>query len=90
MTVTKIKEIIYTHKLDANRRYKDGSFSSAMKEYAEWYAKKCLKIAAEQALLKKEFTMGEAVYFTQETEENNYMMTVSKDSILNIKLPDHD
>lgn len=70
-----IKEVIHNHNLDANRRYKDGSIIDAMVEYADYYAKKCLKIAAEQAIAEMSMMKGEC--------------WVDKDSILNIKLPDH-
>lgn len=63
----------------ADQEFSDyGNFSvaSAMKEYAEWYAKECLKIAAEQAIADMSFMSAVA--------------WVDKGSILNIKLPDHE
>jgi len=45
-----------------------------MREYAEWYAKECLKIVAENA----------------KTVRCPDYDKVNKDSILNIKLPEHD
>jgi len=51
---------------------------SAMKEYAEIYAKKCLEIAAENALVFAPF--------------HSYMhgsKMVDKESITNINFPDH-
>lgn len=58
------------------------SVASAMKEYAEWYAKECLKIAADSAIIDTDF-IG----------EDNFMIETSfvdKESITNIKLPDHE
>lgn len=52
----KIQEIIHYHKLDASRRYKDGSFQTAMQEYAEWYAGETLRI-----LFKHYETIGDRV-----------------------------
>ena len=51
----------------------------AMKEYAEHYAKKCLEKAAEQA-----------VVFLPSHYGLHGTHNVDKDSILNIKLPEHD
>lgn len=59
---------------------------SAMKEYAEWYAKRCLEVAAENAT-------GIPIY----DYSNPYNVIVLEDrvnidfdSILNIELPDHE
>lgn len=82
--MTNIKEIIHTYNLDANRRYKDGSFTSAMKEYATWYAKECLKIAADKAYMSHN-----GIGMITNTG-NLWNCEINKGSILNIKLPDHD
>lgn len=74
--MTKIEEVI-----DNYSQYDDPgtlreSLERAMKEYAEHYAKECLKIAANEAIADMSFM--------------NATAWVHKDSILNIKLPDHD
>lgn len=64
-----------------------------IQKYAEYYAKQCLAIAAENATIKKEFTLGfgeNPVYFIKEDELSNYNLSVSKESITNIELPEHD
>jgi len=89
-----IKEIIHKHKLRANRRYKDGSITSAMEEYAEWYAKECLKIAAISARLRVQGVTTLEEYNTDHVYSNDGLQDLYADidvnSILNIKLPDHD
>lgn len=52
----------------------------AMKEYADWFAKKCLEKAAEQAV----------VFLPSYLGLHRTHIHVDKDSILNIELPDHD
>ena len=52
---------------------------NAMIEYAEQYAKKCLEIAAENA-----------VTFIPSHPHLHLIKAVSKDSILNIQFPSHD
>jgi len=47
----------------------------AMQQYAEYYAKKCLKIAAKQATVSGGLDEG---------------FQVEQNSILNIKLPNHE
>jgi len=92
--MNKIKEIIHNHKLDANRRYKDGSITSAMIEYAEWYAKECLKIAAISAKLRVQGVTSLEEYKTDHIYSNDgqqdLFVDIDVDSILNIKLPKHD
>lgn len=63
--------------------YGNFSVASAMKEYAEWYATECLKIAAEQVT----FQYGE---FDVEGFSHKEIVGIDYDSILNIKLPEHD
>lgn len=91
--MTKIEEMID----ELEKKTPDGILrpyivETLMEKYAEYYARKCLEIAAKNALIKKEFTLGfdPVIYLTNETEENNYLMTVSKDSIINITLPEHE
>ena len=70
--MSKIEEII------AKYNYNIDSFLSVecmMRDYAEWYAKKCLEIAVDNA----------ETY----TDRGGYTFVDGK-SILNIKLPDHD
>jgi len=55
---------------------------SAMKEYAELYAKKCLEIAAEEATA--DFECVGAVLGTE-----HIVPYVEKSSILKINFPDH-
>ncbi len=61
-----------------------------VKEIAIAYAKVCLEKAAEEATIRMEFTLsfGEpSVYYVKETEQNNYYLSIHKDSITNIELP---
>lgn len=92
--MTNIKEIIHTYNLDANRRYKDGSFTSAMKEYATWYAKECLKIAAVSARLRVQGIISLEEYKADHIYSNDGLqdlfVDIDVDSILNIQLPEHD
>jgi len=55
------------------------TLENGIKEYAEHYAKKCLEKAAEQA-----------VVFLPSHYGLHGTHNVDKDSILNIKLPEHD
>lgn len=67
-----------------------------MQEYAEWYAKQCLEIAAKCAMIE-EHIPEEELYKYKKTPfiisggyiRNEHWCNVNKDSILNIKLPDH-
>lgn len=69
----KIDEVIAKYNYDNDSFL---SIESMMKDYAEWYAKQCLKIAADEAIADMSFM--------------NATAWVDKDSILNIKLPEHD
>lgn len=54
------------------------------------YAKICLEKAAEEAQIRMEFTLsfGEpSVSYVKETEQNNYNLSIDKQSITNIELP---
>jgi hypothetical protein len=55
----------------------------AMIEYAEYYAMRCLEIAAENAECEQFWRYG------QYDEEESYF-DINKDSILNIQLPEHE
>ncbi len=54
----------------------EDEYIQAMKEYAEYYAKKCLEIAAKEACLNE--------------PKLDYRPSISKLSITDIQLPDHD
>ena len=56
----------------------DYSIERIMQEYAEYYAKKCLEIASNEARPKPEYFEGEIWY------------GVDSKTITNIKLPDHE
>ena len=58
-------------------------YMDAMKEYAEYYAIKCLQLAAKSV-------KSEQVMNIQQGYEPFSETRIDKDSILNIKLPDHD
>lgn len=94
--MTKLKEIIdyYVPPICQGSWYED-----MMKEYAEYFAKECLKIAAEKAscsLYIKSVHKKKDKYKKVEDGESwnimdyKQMSKVDKDSILNIKLPEHD
>lgn len=53
-----------------------------MKEYAEWYAKKCLEIAAHNVEVGKQGAFG--------TYWNRGDLVVNKQSITDIQLPEHE
>ena len=64
----------------------EDEYIRAMKEYAEYYAKECLQIAAENAT-------GQPCY----DYSNRYCVSIienevniNKESITNIQLPDHE
>lgn len=54
-----------------------------MKEYAEWYAKKCLEIAADNAEIYEEG------YYNR-NDDPDYRWAVNKESITDIQLPEHE
>lgn len=88
--MTKLEEILEKNRLKTDH-YADQEFSdyglfsveAAMKEYSEWYAKKCLEIAAEEADVMEE-------WFYNRVDDEDHRWVINKDSILNIKLPEHD
>lgn len=55
----------------------------AFQQYAESYARKCLEIAADEASVKNEWN-GDYDEYEQ------WATIVDTDSILNIKLPEHE
>ena len=93
VTMSKIEEIInhYVPPICQGDWYKE-----MMKEYAEYYAKKCLKIAAENAKLSVDNWVHPKGYpylmvnqNPNRLEEENYFH-VDQNSITNIQLPEHD
>ena len=78
--MTKFEEILIRYNL--NSPGIPNSIEKPMKQYAEWYAKKCLKVAAEKALAYRKSVLA-----------NHYHqidIVVDQDSILNIQLPNHE
>lgn len=87
--MTKIEEIAF--KYTKSDYYNQQTFSfldviSAMKEYAEYYAEKCLEVAAENATGTPMYDYSNP-YTTILLEDR---VNINFDSILNIKLPDHE
>lgn len=81
--MTKIEELLetierYQHTPEPIDTYGYFDIVKIMKEYAEWYAQKCLEIAAEHA------------QSITDIDEYIYGSIVDKNTILNIKFPDHD
>ena len=78
--MTKIKEIIdhYVPPICQGSWYED-----MMKEYAEYFAKKCLEIAAKEVTFEYEEYYRDGDYYMD-------IVGIDSDSILNIKLPEHD
>lgn len=79
--MNKIKEIIDKYDVENGRFGQHLSDNAAqiiqmMKEYAEWYAQRCLEIAANEACLNE--------------PKRDYNPSISKLSITDIELPDHD
>lgn len=74
--------------------YGNFSVASAMKEYAEYYAKECLKIAAVSARLRVQGITSKEQYNTDHIYSNDGLqdlfVDIDVESILNIKLPEHD
>lgn len=89
--MSKIKKLISTvwNKTDSNEHIYDiyvSEIEDLMKSYAEYYAKKCLEIAADNAT-------GTPIYdysnpYTAILLEDK--VNIDVDSILNIKLPEHE
>ncbi len=103
--MTKLEEILEKNRLKTDH-YADQEFEaygiisieSAMKEYAEFYAKKCLEIAAKKATtdayIKSNYGESRWKKWKDDTSvsllDTQQMYKVNKSSILNIKLPEHD
>lgn len=87
--MSKLEDIINSYRVVtphwADQEWSEGDIWLIAKEYAEYYAKKCLQIAAEEAQTKciphREFGGAD---FCDSYE------VVDKDTILNIKLPEHE
>jgi len=70
------------------------AIEDAMKEYAEWYANKCLTIAASESQLRCQGTTSLEEYLQSSITTTNGLEDIFVDvdiqSIINIKLPPHD
>ncbi len=79
LVMNKIEEILIKYKTHPSDLHLDDLIAAdiveMMKEYAEWYANQCLEIVAEKATIY--YDIGGYSYIDQQ-------------SILNIKLPDHE
>jgi hypothetical protein len=99
--MSKIEEIIEKNR-NKTDHYTDQEFSdfgnvsvaSAMKEYAEWYAKRCLEIAAKESKLRCQGITSLEEFFQSSITTNDGLQDIFVDvdtrSIKNIKLPPHD
>lgn len=78
--MTKIEELIQEHIDPHVFKGIAGYYAleDAMKEYAEYYAKKCLEISIENAIYRTDGYGNTSTKF------------IDKDSILNIILPEHE
>lgn len=92
--MTKVDELIDSI-YNKEERFDYTDIEKIMKEYAEYYAKQCLAIAAEKALFsvsnsqnKKIWLYGNrmSVPIVNRIDE----IHIFKESITNIKLPEHD
>lgn len=61
----------------------EDEYIRAMKEYAEYYAKECLSIAADNAEIYEEG------YYNR-NDDPDYRWAVNKESITDIQLPEHE
>jgi len=84
--MTKIEEIFKKHGVDIQVSYPPSPkiIEEMMKEYAEYYANICLQIAVDEAKLISVPKFREAGF------EHYYNIGLDRDSILNIKLPEHE
>lgn len=81
--MTKLDEIIDAgFHADDFVTFEPKQLKKTIQKYAEYYAKQCLAIAAENAIIKTK-----ELYYTQ-GEQPQYI--VDKESITNIRLPEHD
>lgn len=85
--MTKIEEIQQTVAKDFERYTLLNNDSYPIKQmmiqYAEWYAQKCLEIAAENVELYEEG------YYNR-NDDPDYRWVVNKESITKIQLPEHE
>lgn len=98
--MTKIEEILekYKSKTDhyADQDWYDENVEKAMIEYGEWYGKKCLETAAENAKLSVGTWVHPKGYPYLMVNQNPYRMEgedyfyTDQKSITNIQLPEHD
>lgn len=88
--MTKIEELIDKHSYKSSGQIGLIDLKVLCKEYAEWYAKKCLKIAADKAMVIRTFYSSDPPQIWDVTFEESSYVHVHKDSILNIQLPEHD
>lgn len=82
--MTKIEELIDS--LGNQYDWDDIQVSQIMREYAEFYAKKCLEIAAENATGTPKYDFSNP--YTSTLIEDS--VNIDENSILNIKLPEHE
>lgn len=95
--MTKIEEILekYKTKTDyyADQEWDYGSVKQALIEYAEWYAKKVLELAAENATLLddgKPTQQQRIIWEAYNTSRSDVEFEINKESITNIQLPAHE
>lgn len=84
--MTKIEEIAFKYakgEYPTQQMFSLLDVISAMKEYAEYYAIKCLQLAAESVKTEQVMNIQQGYEPFAETR-------INKGSILNLKLPDHD
>ena len=99
--MTKLEEILEKNRLKTDH-YADQEFEaygivsieSAMKEYAAVFSKEVLKIAAGSARLRVQGVTSLEEYYSDHIYSNDGLQDLFVDidvnSILNIKLPEHD
>jgi len=94
----KIEELIdaivgkYVDVYDEQRFSREG-IAEIMKQYAEYYAKKCLEIAAENATLLddgKPTGQQRIIWEAYNTSRSDIEYEVNKKSITDINLPEHE
>lgn len=89
--MTKLEEVIAKYNYDNDSFL---SIESMMRDYADYYVKECLKIAAVCAKLRVQGVTSLEEYKTDHIYSNDGLqdlyVDIDVDSILNIKLPEHD
>lgn len=73
--MTKVEELLDSIWRNEEERYQYDDIQHIMQEYAEYYAKKCLEIAVN------EVDCGNV---------EDFQYDIARESILNIKLPEHE